>query len=361
MYQHTNFLQEQEVTEAEEASAERYHRNISKNLSDSKENYGPEVGIFSSSKRTRNTGENTIKQGFTVGTNGFEEKHVERRYYGVNPKGINIISKLENFRLTQNNPSIQEVANSQKEYQYQGASNVFAGIKTNNPIEKNVALEHSVIEVDQKNTDMENVSADETVENNTDFHEIPDEENALAREEITADENAENKVDIVININESQDNQDIQAVAEEEINNDVNAVNETETLENINEIPEDGDNQSEEHAEIVREEEELDKSDTSDNLENKTEKDTWTPDDITALLIKAINFHASKQDLKTVIGCGADVNRPMRNGLCPLHYAAYSDYFECVELLLNSGANVNVTDDIGYTPLHLAARRGNTK
>ncbi|XP_045212342.2 uncharacterized protein LOC123563552 [Mercenaria mercenaria] len=98
---------------------------------------------------------------------------------------------------------------------------------------------------------------------------------------------------------------------------------------------------------------------TDDTTENKTEKEAWTQEDIQALLRKAINLHASMKDLRTVIGCGGDVNKPIKSGLYPLHYAAYTDYPECIELLLNSGANVNVTDDIGYTPLHLAARRGN--
>lgn len=90
-------------------------------------------------------------------------------------------------------------------------------------------------------------------------------------------------------------------------------------------------------------------------------KEAWNPDEIQSLLIKAINFRASIKDIKTIIMCGGEVNRPMNNGLHPLHYAAYTDNIECVELLLNHGANVNVTDDIGYTPIHLTARRGNYK
>ena len=84
----------------------------------------------------------------------------------------------------------------------------------------------------------------------------------------------------------------------------------------------------------------------------------WTPDDIQALLIKAISYKAPARDITTVIQCGADVNKPMTNGLHPLHYAAHSNNAKCIELLLNAGANVNATDDIGYTPLHLAARCG---
>ncbi|WAQ97595.1 ANK3-like protein [Mya arenaria] len=87
----------------------------------------------------------------------------------------------------------------------------------------------------------------------------------------------------------------------------------------------------------------------------------WSQEEIQALLVKAINFRAPLKDIRTVIQCGADVNRPITSGLHPIHYAAYADDVACVELLLKSGANVNATDEIGYTPLHLAARRGNQR
>lgn len=45
-------------------------------------------------------------------------------------------------------------------------------------------------------------------------------------------------------------------------------------------------------------------------------------------------------------------------GLRPLHYAAYQNYIECVNLLLVRGAEVDAVDDIGYTAIHLCAERG---
>jgi hypothetical protein len=98
---------------------------------------------------------------------------------------------------------------------------------------------------------------------------------------------------------------------------------------------------------------------TNDVKEKEDEGEAWTQEDIQALLRKAINLHASEKDLKIILKCGGNVNKPIKSGLYPLHYAAYTDYPKCIEVLLNFGANVNVTDDIGYTPLHLAARRGN--
>lgn len=45
-------------------------------------------------------------------------------------------------------------------------------------------------------------------------------------------------------------------------------------------------------------------------------------------------------------------------GLRPLHYAAYQNYMECVNLLLVRGAEVDAMDEIGYTAMHLCAERG---
>ena len=39
-----------------------------------------------------------------------------------------------------------------------------------------------------------------------------------------------------------------------------------------------------------------------------------------------------------------------------LHIAAANGYNQIAKLLLNSGADINIIDDLGYTPLHLAAK-----
>jgi ankyrin repeat protein len=46
-------------------------------------------------------------------------------------------------------------------------------------------------------------------------------------------------------------------------------------------------------------------------------------------------------------------------GLRPLHYACYRNYFEAAKLLIVRGAKVDCVDDIGYSPLHLCAEKGN--
>ena len=52
------------------------------------------------------------------------------------------------------------------------------------------------------------------------------------------------------------------------------------------------------------------------------------------------------------------VNAKARNDVTPLHLAACSGNVETIKLLLNNGANINITDDDGNTALHLAAKRG---
>lgn len=60
---------------------------------------------------------------------------------------------------------------------------------------------------------------------------------------------------------------------------------------------------------------------------------------------------------------GADVNMPSNNGfhVYPIHSAAAGNYTDIVRLLVNNGAEVNVTQQAGATPLHSAAQNGNTE
>ena len=57
---------------------------------------------------------------------------------------------------------------------------------------------------------------------------------------------------------------------------------------------------------------------------------------------------------------GADVNAAQSDGTSALHWAAVNDDAAVIEVLLYAGANTEATTRLGgYTPLHLAARRGN--
>lgn len=58
---------------------------------------------------------------------------------------------------------------------------------------------------------------------------------------------------------------------------------------------------------------------------------------------------------------GADVNLPSRNGfnVYPLHSAVAGNYTDVSRMLIESGADVNVKQQMGVTPLHSAAQNGN--
>ena len=54
-----------------------------------------------------------------------------------------------------------------------------------------------------------------------------------------------------------------------------------------------------------------------------------------------------------------NINASIRCGLRPLHYAVFENDIECVRLLIEDyGADVNVLDEAGYSPLHLASKYG---
>lgn len=74
-------------------------------------------------------------------------------------------------------------------------------------------------------------------------------------------------------------------------------------------------------------------------------------------LIEAIRTYEGIEMLKLLIENGADPN--MSDGLyTPLHISCRRGYTKSVEYLLNAGANPNVSDDNGYTPLISASLYG---
>ena len=66
------------------------------------------------------------------------------------------------------------------------------------------------------------------------------------------------------------------------------------------------------------------------------------------------NIEAVKQFLAD----GADVNVKDKDGGTPLSYAAFHGQTEIVELLIAKGADVNAKNKYGVTPLHFAAGYG---
>jgi ankyrin repeat protein len=82
-------------------------------------------------------------------------------------------------------------------------------------------------------------------------------------------------------------------------------------------------------------------------------------DGLTALAHTA-QFREENQEnlgvLDRLIAAGADVNTRDRGLSTPLIYAALRGKRETAQKLLEAGAQIDVTDAVGWTPLHFAAR-----
>jgi ankyrin repeat protein len=59
--------------------------------------------------------------------------------------------------------------------------------------------------------------------------------------------------------------------------------------------------------------------------------------------------------LKILIDAGANLNVTDEFGRTPLHWAVGSQHSDCVQTLVGAGADPNIADDRGETPLHYAA------
>ena len=80
-------------------------------------------------------------------------------------------------------------------------------------------------------------------------------------------------------------------------------------------------------------------------------------------MIESIHDAAKSEDIdqiKSFIGKGYNVNAiEQKTGWTPLHSAVSFGHISIAELLINSGANVNMTSNSGFTPLHIAVDQGN--
>jgi hypothetical protein len=88
-------------------------------------------------------------------------------------------------------------------------------------------------------------------------------------------------------------------------------------------------------------------------LEKGVDINYQTKDGITALTIASID----KDNIETIsllIKKGANVNAKGRDGYSLLHRASKYGYFNVVNFLIDNGAELNIEDSYGYTPLELA-------
>jgi ankyrin repeat protein len=65
--------------------------------------------------------------------------------------------------------------------------------------------------------------------------------------------------------------------------------------------------------------------------------------------------------LRTLLQKKADVNAPQTDGATALHWAAYNDDLDAVDLLIGAGAKTGLKNRDGITPLHLASLSGNPR
>ena len=72
--------------------------------------------------------------------------------------------------------------------------------------------------------------------------------------------------------------------------------------------------------------------------------------DINIRLLKAVKENQNFGSIQELIKCGADVNVKDNNGNTPLHFAQTK---EIAENLIKYGANVNARNKQGETPLHI--------
>ena len=82
-------------------------------------------------------------------------------------------------------------------------------------------------------------------------------------------------------------------------------------------------------------------------------------------LLDALSKHkfdrsAAQQAVGALLLNGADLSETDEQGVSPLHMACVVGNTECVRLMLNAKANIDVRDLLGRTPLMVAAYYGST-
>ena len=87
----------------------------------------------------------------------------------------------------------------------------------------------------------------------------------------------------------------------------------------------------------------------------------YTNQEVMRMMADCITYHQPISDLEIVIRTGVNLNLAVHKGLRPIHYAAYENSPEVIQLLVDNGAMVNICDDVGYTPLHIAAKHGHRR
>ena len=82
-----------------------------------------------------------------------------------------------------------------------------------------------------------------------------------------------------------------------------------------------------------------------------------TQDELNKKLFEAVD-NENITEIKSLLNQGANVNVREKDGQTPLHYAAYLNNINIAKLLIDSGADVNVQDKDGWAPLRWATHNG---
>jgi len=103
---------------------------------------------------------------------------------------------------------------------------------------------------------------------------------------------------------------------------------------------------------------------TEDQAEKMTRKlsnrtVTFPSDMLCQMCIKENDFH----DLRRLIITDkiTNLNKLYANGITALHLAVIEDRYKCAEVLIDCGAELEIRDPLGWTPLHAAVFAGNIR
>ena len=108
------------------------------------------------------------------------------------------------------------------------------------------------------------------------------------------------------------------------------------------------------NVELLKKVIELQKTEPAQSKFDLNFKDTPQHNGVAALHYAAFNGYFDY--LKLLLEQGAEVDVTDLESATPLHHAAFSGHIECVKALLDAGANPDHRDSEGCTPLHKASQ-----
>jgi ankyrin repeat protein len=84
------------------------------------------------------------------------------------------------------------------------------------------------------------------------------------------------------------------------------------------------------------------------------------PDDFGSMPLSWASSNGHVEVVRLLLESGADIESPNRVGWTPLNAASYKGHFEVVSLLIENGADITIPSNDSWTPLNLASFNGHT-